>query len=146
MEAIIFIGIPASGKSTFYNVNFLNSHYLISNDLLNKKNEEWKLIDFCLETNKNMVIDNTNYSKEKRLAYIDIIKPYNFNIIGYFFDIDVNRSIKWNKEREQSKIIPDVAIRTINKKIEKPKLSEGYDKLFHIVYIRNKLIIKDYVD
>ena len=146
MEAIIFIGIPASGKSTFYRVNFLNSHYLISNDLLNTKNEEWEMIDFCLETNKNMVIDNTNYSKETRLAYINKFKHHNYNVIGYFFEVDVNRSIKWNNEREKSKIIPDVAIRTINAKIEKPKISEGYDKLYHIVYIRNKLIVKDYVD
>jgi predicted kinase len=50
MEAIIFIGLQASGKSTFYKENFFNSHLRISNDLLKTKNRESRLIDFCIET------------------------------------------------------------------------------------------------
>ena len=34
MEAIIFTGIQATGKSTFYKQNFFNSHVRISLDLL----------------------------------------------------------------------------------------------------------------
>jgi hypothetical protein len=33
MEEIIFVGIQASGKSTFYKEKFFNSHLRISNDL-----------------------------------------------------------------------------------------------------------------
>lgn len=146
MEAIILIGIQASGKSTFCKENLFNSHVRISNDLLNTKNRESKLIDFCLETKMKMVIDNTNFSIEKRMAYIDKIKPHNFKIIGYYFEINVPRSIKWNKERDKSEIIPDVGIYSTCKKMEIPTLSEGYDKLYRIVYIGKKLIIKDWED
>lgn len=141
MEAIILIGLQASGKSTFFRANFVDSHTIISNDLL-KKNGEWGLIDFCLETNQNMVIDNTNYSIEKRKAYIDKIKPHNFRIIGYYFKMNLARSIKWNKEREKSKIIPYKGIHMIYKKMEIPMLSEGYDELYCIDYIGKELIIK----
>lgn len=140
MEAIILIGLQASGKSTFFKENFFNSHVRISNDLLNTKNRESKLIDFCLETKMKMVIDNTNFSIEKRMAYIDKIKPHNFKIIGYYFEINVPRSIKWNKKRDKSEIIPDVGIYSICKKMEKPTLYEGYDELYSIDYVGKKLI------
>ncbi|MEL6944740.1 MAG: ATP-binding protein, partial [Bacteroidota bacterium] len=35
MQAILFIGIQASGKSTFYKERFFNTHVRISMDLLN---------------------------------------------------------------------------------------------------------------
>jgi len=42
MQIIIFIGIPASGKSSFYKELFFNSHIRISMDLLNTRNKEGK--------------------------------------------------------------------------------------------------------
>lgn len=40
MEAIIFIGIQASGKSTFYHKQFMNTHMRIRLDLLNTRNNQ----------------------------------------------------------------------------------------------------------
>ena len=34
MEAILFIGLPASGKSSFYKERFFGTHVRISRDLL----------------------------------------------------------------------------------------------------------------
>jgi predicted kinase len=144
MEAIIFIGLQASGKSTFYKENFFNSHLRISNDLLKTKNREARLIDFCIETKMKMVIDNTNFSVEKRKTYINKIKPHNFHIVGYYFKTDIARSIEWNKRRKESDIIPDIGIFGTHKKLELPTLSEGYDKLYYVDYVENKLIIKDW--
>lgn len=141
MEVIILIGLQASGKSTFFRAKFKDSHTIISNDLL-KRNGEWDLINSCLETNKDMVIDNTNYSIEKRKAYIDKVKPHHYKIIGYYFKMNFARSIKWNKEREKSKIIPYKGIYMIYKKMEIPTLSEGYDELYSIDYIGKELVIK----
>ncbi|MEI6706147.1 MAG: ATP-binding protein [Methylococcales bacterium] len=144
MEAIIFIGLQASGKSTFYKANFFNSHLRISNDLLKTKNREAKLIDFCIETNMKMVIDNTNFSVEKRKTYIDKIKPHNFKIIGYYFKIDIARSMKWNKLRKESEVIPDIGILGTYKKIELPTFSEGYNELYYVDYLENKLVVTDW--
>lgn len=152
MEAIILIGLQASGKSTFYKQNFSNSHFRISNDLLKTKNtksrlhEESILIDGCLEQNKKILFDNTNYSIEKRKGYINKIKPYNFHIIGYYFKMNINRSIKWNQQREPTQIVPKVAIYTTSNKMELPSLSEGYDKLYYIDYKDDKLIVEDWGD
>ena len=34
MEMILFVGLPGSGKSTFYKNHYFNTHLRISNDLL----------------------------------------------------------------------------------------------------------------
>lgn len=45
MEGIIFIGIQASGKSSFYKEKFFNSHLRVSLDLLNTRNKENQILD-----------------------------------------------------------------------------------------------------
>jgi len=49
MEGIIFIGIQASGKSTFYKERFFNTHVRISLDLLNTRNKENHFFDKCFQ-------------------------------------------------------------------------------------------------
>lgn len=74
MEAIIFIGLQASGKSSFYKEHFFNSHLRISNDLLKTKNRQARMLDFCFDTNMPFVIDNTNPTREIRASYLEQIK------------------------------------------------------------------------
>ncbi|NHZ34831.1 hypothetical protein [Massilia rubra] len=73
MEAIIFVGLQASGKSNFYKNNYFNTHLRISNDLLKTKYREKKLLDICLETSMPFVVDNTNPTREVRAKYIDAL-------------------------------------------------------------------------
>ena len=74
MEAIIFIGLPGSGKSSFYKERFFNSHVRISLDLLKTRYREDRLLDVCLETDQRFVIDNTNPTKAERSKYIKAVK------------------------------------------------------------------------
>ena len=60
MEGIIFIGLQASGKSSFYKERFFSTHMRISLDLLNTRNKENQFLDKCLELQQRVVIDNTN--------------------------------------------------------------------------------------
>ena len=71
MEMILFVGLPGSGKSTFYKNHYFNTHLRISNDLLRTKNRTQKLLDFCRETNMSFVIDNTCTTKEVRKRFIE---------------------------------------------------------------------------
>ena len=85
MDAIIFIGIQGSGKSTFYKDFFFNSHLRISLDLLNTRNKENQFIDKCIELHQKLVIDNTNPTIEERKKYIEKLKANKYKVIGYFF-------------------------------------------------------------
>ena len=59
-EIVIFIGIPASGKTSFYKERFFPSHVYVSLDQVKTRSAEGELLKFCLGRNKSCVIDNTN--------------------------------------------------------------------------------------
>ena len=48
MEAIVFVGIQASGKSTFYRERFFATHVRISLDLLRTRHREGRFLQTCL--------------------------------------------------------------------------------------------------
>ena len=60
MEAVIFIGVQGSGKSTFYREQFFDRYVRISLDLLRTRHRQQKFIETCLATQQRFVIDNTN--------------------------------------------------------------------------------------
>lgn len=70
MEALIFCGIQATGKSTFYKERFFNSHVRISMDLLNTRHKEKRFLDMCIELQQRFVVDNTNPTIADRQRYI----------------------------------------------------------------------------
>ena len=61
MQMIIFIGIQASGKSTFFR-SMLANHGLvhINLDTLHRRHKESLAIRDCLDRRKSFVVDNTN--------------------------------------------------------------------------------------
>ncbi|HEV7348839.1 hypothetical protein [Telluribacter sp.] len=50
MQAIIFCGLQATGKTTFYRDHFLKTHIRISLDMLNTRNKETQFMEVCLRT------------------------------------------------------------------------------------------------
>ena len=141
MEAILLIGIQASGKSTFYKERFFNTHIRISNDLFKTKNREKLLLQFCRETNMPFVIDNTNVTKTMREKYIHFAKEINIPITGYYFKVNVKRSLEWNKNRTGKECIPNVGIFAALKKLEPPSIDEGFTNLFYVDIVNNTFII-----
>jgi len=60
MEAVILIGIQASGKSSFYKERFFDTHVRINLDMLKTKHRQRVLLDACLAGKQPFVVDNTN--------------------------------------------------------------------------------------
>ena len=67
MEAIIFVGLQGSGKTSFYKDRFFATHVRISLDLLKTRHREDRILEVCLGTDQRFVIDNTNPTREDRL-------------------------------------------------------------------------------
>ncbi|MFC7345935.1 AAA family ATPase [Chryseobacterium zhengzhouense] len=139
MQIIILIGIPASGKSSFYKELFFNSHIRISMDLLNTRNKEGKLLQYCFETQSKMVIDNTNVSKESRKKYIELAQRNKYEIVGYYFESNIQDCLERNKNRKDS--INEIGIKSKYKELEKPLLEEGFNKIYTVKIIDNKFEI-----
>lgn len=118
MEAIIFVGIQGSGKSTFYKEKFFNSHVRISNDLLKTRNREKLFIEACISNSQKFVIDNTNPTIEDRQKYIQRLKETNYKVIGYYFESKIKDCLERNNQRSEKEIIPEkVILGTYNKLI-----------------------------
>lgn len=129
---IIFCGIQAAGKSTFYKERFFNSHVRISLDLLNTRNKELIFLKTCLQLQQRIVIDNTNPTKLERKKYIELARQYNYQVTGYFFQSKIKESIERNNQREGKEKINEKGIAATSNKLEIPSPEEGFDTLYFV--------------
>lgn len=132
MEGIIFCGIQAAGKSTFYSYHFLQTHLRISMDLLRTRNRERRFLDLCLQTGQRFVIDNTNPSIEERKRYIEPALAANFRLTGYYFEISMGEAIRRNARRFGKARIPAKGIGGTRKRLEVPTLEEGFEQIYKV--------------
>src|SRR5688572_12909487 len=132
MNAILLIGLQASGKSTFYERNFASTHLRISRDLLDTKTREQHLIQICLASKRDFVLDNTNATIAHRAPYIELAKAAGFRVIGYFFVPDVKACLDRNSRRSGKAKIPVPGIYRTNKIIQPPTHAEGFENLYEV--------------
>ena len=144
MQAIIFIGIQATGKSTFYKANFFNSHIRLSMDLLNTRNKENRFLETCFQTQASFVVDNTNPTSEERKKYIKLARENKYEVIGYYFSSSIAEALKRNSSRDGKEKVPEIGIKGCYGKLEIPTKEEGFDKLYFVNSFDNTFIVEDW--
>ena len=132
MEAIIFTGIPASGKSSFYLERFFETHVRINLDMLRTRRRERLLIAACIAAKQCYVVDNTNVTREDRAVYIAPAKASGFRVVGYYFPSTLGASIERNRGRAGAHAVPVKGIAAKYHKLQIPSLDEGYDDLYSV--------------
>lgn len=132
MEAVIFTGIQASGKSTFYKERFFDSHVRISLDLLRTRHRETLLLNACLTSQQPFVIDNTNPTRGERSRYIELALAHGYRVTGYYFRSEVEGCKERNAARSQRQIVPLPGLLGTYKRLELPRLNEGYSALYYV--------------
>ncbi len=134
MELVIFIGLQASGKSTFFRERFAATHEHVSKDLLrNNKNRNRRqegLVREALAAGRPVVVDNTNPSPEDREPLIRLGRELGARVVGYYIGSSVRESLARNKGREGKARVPDVAVYATAKRLVPPSYAEGFDELF----------------
>jgi len=134
LECIILIGLPGAGKTTFYRAYFAATHAHISKDLWphasGRDARQRRAIDEALAAGRSVTVDNTNPTVADRAAITATARAHGANIIGYFFDVSTRVAIARNAGRTGRAKVPNVAIFTVAKKLERPTLFEGFDQLF----------------
>ena len=137
MQLIIFTGVQASGKSSFYLLNLAHSHLRINLDMLKTRHRENMIFEACLASKTKTVIDNTNPTKADRARYIQRAKDAGFEVISYYFETDLKSTLERNSHRIGKANIPEVGVRATYKKLEVPNLDEGFDEMFKVKIVGN---------
>ena len=132
MEAVILIGIQASGKSAFYLERFFETHVRINLDMLKNRRREQVLIEACIAAKQPFVVDNTNATREERARYIVPAKVAGLRVVGYYFESSLGGSIERNRGRTPARVVPDKAIAATYHRLQLPAIEEGFDHLYHV--------------
>jgi len=132
MEAVIFIGLQASGKSTFYVRRFFRTHVRINRDMLKTEHRERLLLNACLAGKQPFVIDKVNAAAADRATYIQAAKAAGFHVVGYYFQSKLDDCLARNAARPESERVPDMAIMGTYKRLQLPSLDEGFDRLYYV--------------
>ncbi len=129
MEAVIFIGIQAAGKTSFFRERFFDSHVRINLDMLKTRYREAVLVSACLDAKQPFVIDNTNPSIAERARYIHAARAARFHVTGYYFHTPLDEALARNSRRQAKACVPNIAIFGTQKRLQLPTRAEGFDTL-----------------
>jgi predicted kinase len=132
VEAVIFVGIQASGKSSFYQARFFDTHLRINLDMLKTRHREQLLLHACIETKQPFVVDNTNPSVEGRARYIELARSCGFHVVGYYFCSQPKAALARNNQRTGKARIPEKGILGTYKRLRVPTMKEGFDELYGV--------------
>ncbi len=132
MEAVIFTGLQASGKSTFYKERFFDTHVRINLDMLRTRNRERLLLQACLEMKQPFVVDNTNVTAADRARYIEVARSARFRVVAYYFQPDIQGSRARNDRRSGRARVPVGAIYGTANRLQPPTWEEGFDAIYEV--------------
>jgi predicted kinase len=145
-EAVIFIGLQASGKSSFYRERFFSSHLRINLDMLRTRHRETLLLRACIEMQQHFVVDNTNPLLAERAKYIEPARKAGFRVVGYYFWPDLTGSIRRNQRRSGRERVPTQAIVATAKRLQTPTLDEGFDQLYNVTIEQGQFSVGEWTD
>ncbi|MBI3832613.1 MAG: ATP-binding protein [Planctomycetes bacterium] len=152
MDLALLMGLQASGKTSFRTHRFLAPHTVISLDQIdpkgnvkNAREREAKLLGEALAARRDVVIDNTNPTREERARYIEAAKQAGYRVVGYYLRSDLKDCIARNAGRPAAERVPEIALKATIKKFERPNWDEGYDELYYVFPDRHgNFVIKEY--
>jgi predicted ABC-type ATPase len=134
VEAVIFVGVQAAGKTTFYRERFFDTHVRISLDMLKTRPREQALLRACLAARQPFVVDNTNPTAADRARYVAAARAAGFRVAAYFFRAERGEALRRNRERGErgGRTVPIPGLLGTFKRLEEPTLEEGFDQVYEV--------------
>ena len=138
-ECVVFVGLPASGKTTFFQRRFAATHVHVSKDLwsksVDKNARQARELRAALAAGRPVVVDNTSPAPADRAAVIAAARQYGARVIGFYFAAPTREAIGRNRGRQGAARVPDVAIFTTAKRMVVPDKAEGFDELYRVTIL-----------
>ncbi len=138
------MGIPASGKSSFYKTQLFQKYMRISLDLYKTRYRERQFLSLALSLNQWVAIDNTNVTREDRVTYITMAKEKGYSVAGYYFNSQLSQCLERNAQRKGKECISIAGIISKYKNLQLPQLDEGFNQLHYVVMENGSFTINDW--
>ena len=133
LELIVFVGLQAAGKSTYYHARLAATHVHVSKDLMKNTRDrdarQVREIDEALASGRSVVVDNTNPTPAVRAPLIAQGRRHGARVVAFYFETTVRDAVARNRGREGKARVPDAAIFATSKRMDPPSLSEGFDEV-----------------
>ena len=149
--AIMLVGLPASGKSTYaeklakhVNVEIISSDTIraeLTGDINNQdRNNEvfeivYRRVEEALHEGKNIIVDSTALKVDYRKKFVEICKKFEVFCIVWEITSSVKTCLRRNTKRDRQ--VPEDIILQMAESYELPQLSEGFDMI-----VQNEWMIK----
>ncbi|ELR14356.1 DNA 3'phosphatase [Acanthamoeba castellanii str. Neff] len=140
-ELVVFVGFPASGKSTFAERYFVPEGYVrVNQDMLKSKDRCLRACAQALDEGSSVVIDNTNPSPAVRAEYLALAKKRGLPARCFYFATskDVAKHLNHFRERltdGERRHVPDMGYNIYAKNFKEPKPSEGFTEVKKINFV-----------
>jgi len=133
LELVIFVGMQAAGKSTWYATHLAATHVHVSKDLMKNVRDrdarQRRMIEDALGAGRSVAVDNTNPTPAVRAPLMEIGRRHGARVIAYYFQTAAKEAVVRNRLREGKARVPDVVIYVTARKIVPPTLEEGFDEV-----------------
>lgn len=149
LELVIFVGSPASGKSTFAKTYFVPAGYAWANrDTLKTVPKVQKAVRDALSAGQSVVLDNTSPKAATRAEYIAIAREFGARVRCFRFMADRELCAFLNMYRErltkgEHKHVPRIAFNTFHSQLEEPTLAEGIEEVKQVNFVLKKDMTKE---
>lgn len=128
MELILLIGLPGSGKSTFYHNHFGSTHEHESKDSMRgKRNRDRKqrvLLEEAEAAGQSVVLDNTHPSPGSRAPWIAWARAHGWRVQGYYLASKVAECYARNRQRPEEDRVPAVGFYAIVGQLQQPTYAD----------------------
>ena len=142
-EVVVFVGCPASGKSSFARTH-MPSYHTVNRDALGSWQKCVVECKTALNAGKSVVIDNTNPDPESRQRYLQCAVQFGAGARCFYFTTSIAHAKHNNKFRElveslesrsDHNRVGEIAFRRFKSRFEEPQLSEGFTEIVRIEFV-----------
>jgi predicted kinase len=145
-EVAILVGLPGSGKTTFYRTRLAATHDHVSKDLMpnvrRRDARQMALVEAALAAGRSVAVDNTNPARVDRAPLIAAGRARGARVVAYFMLTPVRVALQRNRGREGRQRVPDVAVFSAAKRLQPPAMDEGLDEVFQVAAERGEFKVQ----
>lgn len=145
-ELVVFTGLQASGKTSFYRERFAATHVHVSKDAWpnarNKDRRQRRLVEEHLRAGQSVVVDNTNPTPGEREPLVSIGRAVGARLSSYVFVVSVEEALDRNAHRAGRARIEDVGIFSVAKRLARPTAAEGFHAHFEVTLTEAGFVVR----